>query len=277
MLSAMDVGNMEEDKELLKQAEKIRQGYKSIETDEDEEQLSFLDELNALVRYILKGEPVDIYTLLSPQELEKWKKAKFKRHVKRLLGKIFNRSFLYFILLATITVFLISEAIPFYAVAGIITFKTYIKALLTEICFVFLAGYRAAGRVQTFLVSILRASMFCLMLFVISSEVSLEGARDVSKIGNIANRIERLDNQIKKTEIDIERYRSIDWPRNMTTSIRKREELEKQVQELRLRQESEGAGENVAKIVEYKTYGKATFRLILMCVSILITRRLWKF
>lgn len=268
---------LEEDKELLEQADKIREGYKSIETDEEEEQLSFLDELNALVRHILKGEPIDIYTLLSPQELDRWKKAKFKRHVKRLLGKIFNRSSLYFILLATITVFLVTEAIPFYAIAGIVTFKTYIKALLTETCFVFLAGYRSVGHIQTALVSILRASMFCLMLFVISSEVSLEGAKDISKIDNIANRIERLETQIDKTEKDIERYRSIDWPKNMTVSIRKREELEKQVQTLRSRQETEGASEEVSVLIQYKTYGKAAFRLILMFVSILITRRLWKF
>ena len=268
---------MEKEKELLEHAEKLRQGYKSIEMDEQEEQLSFLDELNALVRLILKGEPVDIYTLLSPTELEKWKKAKLKRHIKRLFSKIFNRNSLYFILLATITGFLVIEAIPFYAIAGIVTTKTYIKAILTEVCFVFLAGYRSIGRIQTALVSILRASIFCLMLFVISSEVTLEGARDISKISNIANRIERLETQIIKTEVDIERYRSIKWPRNMTTSIRKREQLEEQVQNLRLRQESEGASENVASLIQYKTYGKAAFRLILMFVSILITRRLWRF
>ena len=268
---------MEEDKKLLEQAEKIRQGYKSIEVDEEEEQLSFLDELNALVRHILKGEPIDIYTLLTPEELTRWKKAKLKRHIKRLLSKIFNESSLYFILLATITLFLVSEAIPFYATAGAITFKTYIKAILTEVCFLFLAGYRTAGRVNTILVSILRASIFCLMLFVISSEVTLEGARDISKIDNIAGRIVRLEQQIEKTEKDIDRYRSINWPKNMTVSIRKREELEKEVQDLRLRQESEGASENVSQLLQYKVYGKAAFRLILMFVSVLITRRLWRF
>lgn len=268
---------MEENEKLLKQAEQIRKGYKSIEVDEEEEQLSFLDELNALVRLILKDAPVDIYTLLTPEELTKWKKAKFKRHAKKLLGKIFSLSSLYFILLATITLFLVSEALPFYAIAGVISAKTYLKAILTEVCFIFLAGYRASGWIQTSLVSILRASIFCLMLFVISSEVTLEGARDVSKIANIANRIERLEVQIEKTEKDIQHYKDIKWPRNMTTSIRKREQLEEQVQELRLRQEFEGASENVAKLTEYKTYGKAAFRLILMFVSVLITRRLWKF
>lgn len=269
--------DMEENKELLERAERIRKGYKSIEVDEQEEQLSFLDELNALVRTILKDEPVDIYTLLNPEQLRQWKEKKLKRHAKKLLGKIFTRSSLYFILLATITLFLVSEALPFYAIAGAITAKTYLKAILTEVSFIFLAGYRAIGWFQTGLVSILRASIFCLMLFVISSEVTMEGARDISKISNITNRIERLETQINKTNAEIEDYRKRDWPKNMTLSIRKRDELEKQVQDLRLRQESEGASENVAKLTEYKTYGKAAFRLILMFISILITRRLWKF
>ena len=111
----------------------------------------------------------------------------------------------------------------------------------------------------------------------ISSEVMIEGTKDISKIDNIAGRIVRLEEQIKKTEIDIERYRSIDWPKNMTTSIRKREELEKEVQDLRLRQESEGASESISSLLQYKIYGKAAFRLILMFVSVLITRRLWRF
>lgn len=268
---------MSEEEKLLKQAERIRKGYKALDVDEEQEQLSFLDELNSLVRTILGGSSADIYTLLKPEALDKWKKSKFKRWLSRSVSKIFSRSNLYFILLATITLFLVSEALPFYAVAGAITFKTYVKAILTEVCFIFLAGYRAVGRVQTILVSILRASIFCLMLFVISSEVTLEGARDVSKIANIANRIERLETQITKTEKDIERYRSINWPKNMTVSIRKREQLEQEVQDLKLRQEAEGASENVSKLVEYKTIGKAAFRLILMFVTVLITRRLWSF
>lgn len=267
---------MDNDK-LLEQAEKIREGYKALEVDEEEEQLSFLDELNALVRSILGGGAADVYTLLVPEALEKWKKSKFKRGLKRFVGRIFDRNSLYFILLATITLFLVSEALPFYAVGKAIGFKTYVKAILTEVCFIFLAGYRAAGWLETSLVSILRISIFCLMLFVISSEVMMEGARDVSKIENIANRIERLDEQIRTTKEDIEKYRKMDWPRNMTTSIRKREKLEEQVQELRLRQETEGASENVSVLVQYKTYGKAAFRLILMFISVLVTRRLWRF
>lgn len=262
---------------LAKIAEKIRKGYASVLEDEEEEKLSFLDELNALVRVILKDEPVDIYTLLTEEELKKWKKAKFRRQLKRLLSSISIRMFLYFILLATITAFLVSEAVPFYAIAGIITTKTWIKAILTEICFIFLSGYRSDTKLQTYLVGVLRVAIFCLMLFVISSEVTLDGARDISKIDNIATRVTRLEAQIKTTEVDIERYSKIEWPKNMTTSIRKREKLEEQIQVLKERQEKEGASKEVATIIQYKVYGKAAFRLILMFITVLITRRTFRF
>ncbi len=266
-----------ENKELVEIAEKIRKGYSSVLEDEEEEKLSFLDEINSLIRVILKDEPVDIYTLLTEDELKKWRKAKFRRQLKRLVRSISIRSILYFTLLATITGFLVTEAVPFYAMAGVIGTKTWIKAILTEVCFIFLSGYRAEGKIETSLVSILRASIFCLMLFVITSEVTLEGTKNISKIDNIASRIQRLELQIEKTEIDIKRYRQIEWPRNMTQSIRKREKLEEGIQELKERQEKEGASEEISTLLKYKIYGKATFRLILMFITVLVTRRMFRF
>ena len=264
------------DKELIKIADKIRKGYASALEDEDDEKLSFLDELNALVRVILKDEPIDIYTLLTPEELKKWKKAKFKRQIRRLISSISIRSILYFTLLATITGFLVSEAVPFYAM-GVVTGKTWLKAILTEVSFIFLSGYRTTGKIEMALVSILRGCMFGLMLFVITSEVTLEGTKDLSKIDNIAIRIERLEKQVDKTEIDIKQYKEIKYMTNMIVSIRKRDKLEAQIQELKERQEKEGASKEVASILEYKIYGKAAFRLILMMITILITRRIFRF
>lgn len=265
------------DKELEQIAKRIQKGYASSLEDENEEKLSFLDELNELVRVILKDDPVDVYTLLTPEELSKWKKAKFKRQISRTLKALSIKKFLYFILLATITGFLVSEAVPFYALGATITAKTWLKAILTEVCFIFLSGYRADGWIETSLVSILRASIFCLMLFVITSETTLEGTKGISKIDNIAVRIERLERQIETTKSDIKMYREINWPKNMTTSIRKREELEQEVQQLKKRQESEGASVEVAQILEYKMWGKGAFRLILMFISVLVTRRIFKF
>jgi hypothetical protein len=263
--------------ELEKIAEKIRKGYASALEDEEEEKLSFLDELNSLVRVILKDDPVDIYTLLTEAELKRWKKARLRRHIKRLISTISIRRILFFILLATITGFLVSEAVPFYAIGGAITAKTWLKAILTEVSFIFLSGYRSIGKLQVASVAVLRVAMFCLMLFVITSEVTLEGTKDISKIDNIATRIERLEKQISKTEVDIENYKKIKWPKNMTMSIRKREGLEEQVQVLKERQEKEGASKEVANILTYKMYGKAAFRLILMFITVLITRRMFEF
>jgi hypothetical protein len=241
-----------EDKELTEQIKKIKSGYTSVLEDEDEENLSFLDELNKLIRLILGGESADIYTLLSTKELEKWKKAKIKRTFLRLFRSINIRGILYFILLATITGFLVHEALPFYAMDGIISEKTWLKAILTEISFIFLSGYRDEVLVQKIGVNILRGGIFCLMLFVITSEVTMSGAKDISKINNLQIRIERLEKQIERTEKDIQHYKEINWPRNMTESIRKREKLEDELQKLKERQEKEGASEELIDQLQYK-------------------------
>jgi hypothetical protein len=119
--------------------------------------------------------------------------------------------------------------------------------------------------------------MFALMLFVITSEVTLDGAKDINKIDSITDRIERLENSIGQINKEIEYYKSIDWRGRMTQSIIKRDELERQVQDLKERQEKEGASTEVSKLLQYKVYGKAAFRIILILVSVLITRRLFTF
>lgn len=262
---------------IIKQADKIRKGYTSVLEDEDEETLSFLDELNKLVRLILGDDSSDIYTLLTPEELKHWKKQKLKRTVIKLLRSIKIGYGLYFILLATITGFLVHEALPFYAIDGVISDKTWLKAILTEISFIFLSGYRSSTKLQTLGVGVLRVAIFCLMLFVITNEVTMTGAKDIAKIDNLQSRIQRLELQIEKTEKDIKRYREINWPRNMTQSIRKREQLENQLQILKERQEQEGASKELSDLIVYKMYGKAAFRLILMFISVLISRRIFRF
>lgn len=261
--------------DLENQADKIRAGFASITEEEDEVSLSFIDEVNQLIRIILKDDPIDVYTLLTPEELAKWRKAKFKRHLKKILSKFSLGSFLYFILLSTITAFLVSEALPFYAEDGI-TVKTWLQAILTEICFIFVSGYRSDSGPQRFLVPILRVSIFILMLFVITSEITLKGTKDISNIDNLADRVARMENQINSINKEIDHYRSIEWVGRMTQSIRKRDELEKQIQTLKEQQVDKGSKE-VSSILQYKMYGKAAFRVILLMISILITRRLFKF
>lgn len=257
------------------QADKIRKGFASITEDEEEVSLSFIDEVNSLVRIILKDDPIDVYTLLTPEELSKWRQQKIKRHLKKILSKVSIRSILYFILLSTITGFLVSEAVHFYS-EGEINIKTWLQAILTEVCFIFLSGYRAESISQKIFLPVLRASIFCLMLFVITSEITLKGTKDISSIDNLSDRISRLEKQIDSINKEIDYYKSVDWKWRMVQSIKTRDELEKQIQQLKEQQSSEGSKE-VSNILQYKMYGKAAFRVILLMISVLITRRLFSF
>jgi outer membrane murein-binding lipoprotein Lpp len=268
---------MSQEDNIIKQADNIRKGYTSVLEDEQEETLSFLDELNKLVRLILGDDSTDIYILLTPEELANWKRQKAKRIIVKFLRSIKMKYILYFTLLATITGFLVHEALPFYAIDGIISTKTWLKAMLTEVSFIFLSSYRSSSKVQILGVGTLRVAIFCLMLFVITNEVTMTGTENIAKIDNLQSRIQRLELQIEKTEKDIKRYREINWPRNMTQSIRKREQLENQLQTLKQRQEQEGASKELSDLIRYKMYGKAAFRLILMFISVLISRRVFKF
>jgi hypothetical protein len=261
--------------DLERQADRIRKGFVSVDEDEDEVNLSFLDEVNALVRVVLKDSPPDVYTLIAPEELNKWRKAKFKRQVKKILSKFSIRSLSYFILLVTITAFLVHEALPFYA-EGEITTKTWLQAILTEVSFIFLSGFRSDSKMQDRFVPMLRASIFALMLFVITSETTMKGTKDISDIDNLADRITRLDKQIDSINKEIDYYRSSDWKWRMTQSIKTRDELEKQIQALKQQQTEQGSKE-VSSLLQYKIYGKAAFRVILLMISVLITRRLFKF
>ena len=261
--------------DLENQADRIRKGFSSITEDEEEVSLSFIDEVNSLVRIILKDDPIDVYTLLTPQELSKWRQQKIKRKIRNIVSTLSVRSILYFILLATITSFLVTEAVHFYS-EGEVTAKTWLQAILTEVCFIFLSGYRSDSMSQKFFLPILRASIFCLMLFVITSEITLKGTKDIGSIDSLSERITRLENQISSINKEIDYYRSVDWKWRMAQSIKTRDELEKKIQELKEQQSSEGSKE-VSSILQYKMYGKAVFRVILLMISVLITRRLFKF
>ena len=181
---------MDKKDEILKEVETLRKDYSSQLEDQEEEEFKLIDRVNKLIKLIFNDSNEDVYTTLNPAALEKWKKSKVKRWVRNLISKINFRSIPYFLLLVTITAFLVSEALHFYAIDGVIETKTYIKAILTEICFLFLSGFETEGRVQTLAVNFLRGCIFVLMLFVITSEVILQGTGDISKINNIANRIE---------------------------------------------------------------------------------------
>lgn len=266
----------DQDKEILDAVSNIRGRFKTELEDPDKAQLSFIDELNELIRKIFKDDPADVYTTLSPGELEKWKKKKLRRWFWKLVRKINIRSLLYFLLLSTITGFLVSEAVSFYAAESMIASKAWIKAILTEICFIFLSGYRASGVAATAFVGILRACIFCLMLFVITSDIAFKSVSTTNESNSIAQQIELVQEQIKAKDETIKFYREKKWGVSVNKHEQEKSVLVEKLMKLK-EEQGKGKTEEVSKVVEYQAYGRAAFRVVLMFISILITRRLFKF
>lgn len=264
------------DQEILNKIDKLRLDYQlQIEEDPVEESLSFLDHLNDIIRLIFKDESISVYTVFDKENLEKWKKKRFTRWLKNaVIGNITN--FLYFILLATITMFLVSEALDFYALDGVIETKTYIKAILTEVCFIFLSGYRSNTKIQMVGVSILRIGIFCLMLFAITSKTIIDSTKYASNTNSIQEQIEIINEQIKEKEKSIEYYKEKNWPLTTKQIIEEKQKLVNKIIDLKQKQ-AEGANKSVSKMIEYQSYGRAFFRVLLLFISMLITRRIFNF
>jgi len=268
---------LENGKKILNEIKAIRNQYKvEVVEDQDEIELSILDRVSNLLRYILNDSSLSAYTAFTPEHLEKWKKRRFRRWFKNL---IFNNTtnFLYFILLATITGFLISEAVSFYSPGGITDSKSWVKAILTEVCFIFLSGYKTHGKAQYVWVNALRAGIFTLMVFVISSQTLTTGTQTISKNKFIQERIEFIQEQIKEKDKQIVYYRDVkDWPVTTKQVIKEKSELVEELLELK-RQQTDGSNVDVSEIEKYKMYGRAAFRVLLLFISVLITRRIFVF
>lgn len=261
------------DENIDKAIQKIRKRYTSeVSNRKKDPQQSFLDDLNDLIRLIFQDKSTDVYKTLNPEALEKWKANRWRRAFK----KMNIRSIPYFIFLVAIIGFLVSEAVTFYAIGGVVTGAAYMKAMLTEASFVFLNGFRSIGKWQMASVAALRVTVFALMLFVITSEVTFEGANKTAEIGSIAQRIELLETQIKEADVSIEFYRNKDWGSNAARVERDKQKMREQIIELKSEQAS-GKSEAVSSLIEYKTWGNAVFRVVLLLVTVLITRRLFTF
>lgn len=253
----------------------IQNEYQSQQIDIVEEEMSFIDRLNNLVQLILNDDSFSVYKTLNKESIENWQKNKFKRAISKLIKNNIQNT-LYFILLVTITGFLVSEAVGFYAIAGLITAKTYIKAILTEVCFIFLSGYRAKTKLSSVWVGMLRASIFCLMMFVITSETFVEGKKNIGNTSAIAEQIQIIEKQIEEKEKTIQFYIDKDWGVNVRKHTDDKNELVKELLDLK-KEQAKGSNAGVSQIEEYKTYGKAFFRVLLLLISALITRRIFKF
>lgn len=258
-------------KEIAQQIEGMRADYNSKPDEVVEAEMSFLDRLNRLVQLILKDDAFTIYTALNQESMEKWKKQRFSRWVRANYKNTF-----YFLFLASITAFLVSEAVTFYADGNTADFKTYVKAILTELSFIFLSGFKTANLKQKVWVNTLRAGVFALMLFVISSQTLMSGTKFETNSTAIQEQVKLLEEQIAEKEKTIQFYISKGWGNNVRKHTEDKNKLVEKLIELKDKQ-AQGSNEKVADQVVYKSYGQAFFRVLLLFISVLITRRLFTF
>lgn len=267
---------MKTNEEVVKKIENLRKSYKVELEDSNEETLSLLDLINDLIGSIFDDSSMSVYSVFNQENLDKWKEKRFFRQFKQFFVKN-TRKMLYFALLSTITAFLVSEALDFYAIDGVIDSKTYVKAILTEICFIFLSGYRSEGKWQTAAVTALRASIFCLMLFAITSKTFLDSSKTTSNTDVIAQQVVLLQDQIEEKNKNIIYYKGLKrWPTTVKQIMQEKDILVKKLIVLKEKQAS-GSTKEVSELIKYKAYGKAFFRVILLFISMLITRRSFSF
>jgi len=267
---------MDKDKEIISKIQNLRDSYQVELADSSEESLSFLDQINSLIRSIFNDSSLSVYTVFSQEKLDEWKKKRLSRWFKNtILGN--HTKVLYFLLLATITGFLVSEALEFYSIDGVIDGKTYIKAVLTEVCFIFLSGYRSVGKWATAAVGMLRVSIFCLMLFAITSKTFIDSSKNSGNTVAIQEQVILLKEQIDEKKKSIVYYRDVKkWPITTKQMIQEKDKMIVKLIALK-EQQAKGANVSVSELIKYKAYGKASFRVLLLFISILITRRIFIF
>ena len=262
---------------IVEAAKKLNERYLSEVDDETEKhEQSFLDEVNDLIRQIFGDRSTDIYTVLTPEALERWKRKRLRRALHRLISRASWRSAFMLLMMVFVTSFLVMEAASFYMVASATAAYAYAKAILTELSFLFLSAYRASSRLELGVASMLRASIFVLMVFVISSDVIKTGVKSTTEISRISEKIALLEEQIKEKDTAIDFYRRKGWGVNMRKQLDEKDKLVAEL--LKLKQEQiEGKSHEVADQIRYQTWARAVFRVILVLLNMLIARRLFSF
>lgn len=268
--------NLSNGVQILEHIKGIRADYEAKpESDVVEAEMSFLDRLNRLVQLILNDDSFSVYSALDKDSLDKWKKKRFSRWLKKTIAANYKNTF-YFLFLASITAFLVSEAVNFYADGSSADFKTYVKAILTEVSFIFLSGFKSADWKQKIWVNLLRAGVFSLMLFVISSQTIMSGTRFQTNSGAVQEQVQILEGQIAEKEKTIQFYIGKGWGNSVRKATEDKNKLVDKLLSLK-EQQAQGSNEKVSNLVIYKSYGQAFFRVLLLLISVLITRRLFSF
>jgi hypothetical protein len=263
---------IDDDKDILDSVARIRRRFKAQAKDPNEVKLSFVDEINNLVRSVLKDSDVSVYDALSQESLDNWKKNRFRRWVRSVRPqKVFM-----VVLLMTITSFLIVESLPFYSMDGVVSTKTWVQAILMELCFIFVSTYRANSIFQNAILYIARAGTFALMLFVVSTKVLYAGAGIIDETNIIKQKIEIVESQIREKEDQIKFYKEKNWGNTVRSMIKEKDALSKELIGLKNKQ-IEGKSESVSDLTLYKTWASAAFRVMLMLISVLISRKLFSF
>jgi hypothetical protein len=260
----------ENQRAILEKAEEIRQEYVAKPLDRQEEEQTLIGKINDLMVTIFGDDSISLDYLLSEEKLTEWKKNRWRKYIPTP-AKLFMAA-----LLITITCFLVSEAVTFYAINGEITVYTYFKAILTEVCFIFLGGYVAKGSTERIGVTLLRVAMFCLMLFVITSETFMNSTKTVEYSNVLADQVRVLETQIAEKQKVIDFYAQRGWGISTNRHMAEKQKLYDELKKLK-DQQMQGSNEKVSEMVRYKAYGNALFRVLLLFISLLISRRLFRF
>jgi hypothetical protein len=256
-----------DDQKLIDRADKMRKDYITFNLDEKKEEMLLLDRINEILVTIFGDDTISIEYLFSPGKKIPYKWHKFK---KTFLPKVFP-----LVLLIALTAFLVAEASLFYG-DGVRTDYAIFKAVLTEVCFIFISSYRASGILESIAAFLVRIGMVALMLFVISSENFLNTTKTVENASVIAEKVLILEKQIDSKQKTIDMFLAKGWGYTVNRHEAEKSVLEKQLIALKSEQQ-DGANESVTKVVEYKAYGNAFFRFILLFISMLISRRFFRF
>lgn len=266
--------NLSNGRELLEHIKGMRADFEA-KPDVVESEMSFLDRLNRLVQLILNDDSFTVYSALDQKSMDNWKKKRFSRWLKKTIVTNYKKTF-YFAFLASITAFLVSEAVVFYADGNMVDFKTYIKAILTEVAFIFLSGYKVENWKERLWVNTLRAGVFSLMLFVISSQTIYNGTKFQGNSESVQAQVQLLEQQIAEKEKTIQFYIDKGWGNSVRKQTEDKNKLVEKLIALK-EEQAKGSNEKVSNLVIYKSYGQAFFRVLLLFISVLITRRLFTF
>jgi hypothetical protein len=114
------------------------------------------------------------------------------------------------------------------------------------------------------------------MLFVISSQTLMSGTKFQTGSQAIQEQVVILEKQIAEKEKTIQFYLDKGWGNNVRKQTEDKNKLVEKLLALKEKQ-AEGSNAEVSQLVKYKSYGQAFFRVLLLLISVLITRRLFIF